>query len=343
MHRPMPAASALRQPGPLGAAARWVAHAAARAVSPPPTLAATSAELCADPGLAALLGRHPALALGRLPEGATVLGWGHRPSGRRAIRLAARTGARLLLVEEGFLRSADPAAAPLSWVFDDTGIYYDASRPSRLERLVADGSGDPARARALIRLWQRRGLSKVTGLPPCAEPLPPRYVLLLDQIVGDASVAGGLAHPGSFDRMLQAARIEFPRLPLVLKSHPAMGRRRCHFNATRVPRVIPLTQACDPAPLIAGAEAVYTVTSQGGFEALIHGRPVRCFGMPFYAGWGLTLDDLPTPRRRTGASLEALVHAALAGYPRYIDPDTGAETTAEATMDRLARRPPATY
>lgn len=339
----MPAASVLRQPGPLGTVGRWMAHAAARAISPPPTLAATSVALCADPGLAALLGRHPALALGRLSDGATVLGQGHRPSGRRAMRLAARTGVRLVLVEEGFVRSADPAAAPLSWVFDDMGIYYDASRPSRLERRVADGPGDLARARALVRLWQRLGLSRVTGLPPCPVTLPPRYVLVLDQIVGDASVAGGLAHPGSFDRMLHAARIEFPRLPIVLRSLPAMGRRRCHFNAARVPRVIALTQPCDPAPLIAGAEAVYTVTSRGGFEALIHGRPVRTFGMPFYAGWGLTLDDLPTPRRRTGASLEALVHAALVDYPRYIDPETGQETTVEATMHRLATHPASSY
>jgi capsular polysaccharide export protein len=100
---------------------------------------------------------------------------------------------------------------------------------------------------------------------------------------------------------------------------------------------VAVTEACDPAPLIAGAEAVYTVTSQGGFEALLHGRPVRCFGMPFYAGWGLTEDDLPPPPRRGKASLEALVHAALVDYPRYLDPDTGRLTTVEATMERLAR------
>ena len=34
-----------------------------------------------------------------------------------------------------------------------------------------------------------------------------------------------------------------------------------------------------------------------GFEALLWGKPVRCFGMPFYAGWGLTRDELPAPAR----------------------------------------------
>ncbi len=320
-------------------AARWTALAAARVVAPRPLLAATSADLCADPGLAALMGARPALALRGLPPAATVLGWGHRASGRRAIRMAARADARHLLVEDGFLRSHLPGDPPLSYVFDDLGIYYDATQPSRLERLVAEGPADPARALAALHLWRTRGLSKITGLPPCRVALPPRYVLVLDQLVGDASVAGGLAHPGCFDRMLHAARAEFPRLPIVFKSHPAAGRRRGHFDARRLSRVIPVAMPCHPAPLIAGAEAVYTVTSQGGFEALLHGRPVRTFGMPFYAGWGLTDDDLAAPARRGAAPLEALVDAALLRYPRYVDPRAGRETTLEATADRLAAPP----
>ena len=32
------------------------------------------------------------------------------------------------------------------------------------------------------------------------------------------------------------------------------------------------------------------MTSLAGFEALLRGRPVTTYGMPFYAGWGLTRD-----------------------------------------------------
>jgi capsular polysaccharide export protein len=321
------------------AATRWMRLAAARLGGPHPDVAATSADLCTDPALAAILGTAPALALPGVPPPRTVLGWGHRPSGRRAARIAARTGARLLLVEDGFLRSARREDPPLSLVIDDLGLYLDATGPSRLEHHIAKGPADPARAHRLLRAWRDGGLSKISGLPPCTMQLPPRYVLVLDQLVGDASVAGGLAHPGSFDRMLQAARVEFPGLPIVLKTHPdtALRGRRAYFDATRVPRVVAVTEACDPAPLLAGAEAVYTVTSQGGFEALLHGRPVRTFGMPFYAGWGLTTDDLAKPARRATTTLEALVHAALVDYPRYVDPNTRASTTVEETMARLAR------
>jgi capsular polysaccharide export protein len=328
----------------IRAAARWAQLAAARLRARHADLAATSAGLCTDPTLAAVLGATPALSLPFLPAPATIVGWGDRPSGRRAARLAARTGARLLRVEDGFLRSARREDPALSLILDDVGLYYDASAPSRLEQLIAAGPADPARARRLLRAWRDHGLSKITRLPACTVTLPPRYVLVLDQLVGDASVSGGLAYPGTFDRMLQAARIEFPGLPIVLKTHPdtALRGRRSHFDPTRVPRVVAVTEACDPAPLIRGAEAVYTVTSQGGFEALLLGRPVRTFGMPFYAGWGLTTDDLAAPPRRGKATLEALAHAALIDYARYIDPDTLRPATVEATIARLARPKAAT-
>jgi capsular polysaccharide export protein len=323
----------------LDAAIRWGRLAAAGLRTPRAEIAATSAELCASPVLGAVLGATPSLSLPFFPAPATIVGWGNSRSGRLAARRAARTGARLVRVEDGFLRSARREDPALSLVIDDLGLYCDASAPSRLEELIAEGPANPARALRLLRAWREHGLSKITRLPTCTVQLPPRYVLVLDQLVGDASVAGGLAHPGSFDRMLQAARLEFPGLPIVLKTHPdtALRGRRSHFDPTRVPRVVAVTEACDPAPLIRGAEAVYTVTSQGGFEALLLGRPVRTFGMPFYAGWGLTTDDLAAPSRRGQATLEALVHAALVDYARYVDPETCRPTTVEATIARLAR------
>ena len=97
-----------------------------------------------------------------------------------------------------------------------------------------------------------------------------------------------------------------------------------------------LTADCHAATMIEKAEAIYTVTSQMGFEALIWGKPVHCFGVPFYAGWGLTNDAVPTPERRGRASVEQLVHAALVAYPRYIDPETGKRCEVESVVEHLA-------
>ncbi|MFC7607569.1 capsular polysaccharide export protein, LipB/KpsS family [Teichococcus aestuarii] len=57
-----------------------------------------------------------------------------------------------------------------------------------------------------------------------------------------------------------------------------------------------VTGAALPA-LLPQVEAVHTLTSLSGFEALLRGVPVVTYGQPFYAGWGLTEDRAPPPRR----------------------------------------------
>jgi capsular polysaccharide export protein len=126
-----------------------------------------------------------------------------------------------------------------------------------------------------------------------------------------------------------------------VKSHPDVwsGRKKGHFDLERLdrlPGIKVLSADCHAATIIDKAEAVYTVTSQMGFEALIWGKPVHCFGVPFYAGWGLTNDAVPTPERRGRASVEQLVHASLVAYPRYIDPETGKRCEAEVVVEHLA-------
>jgi capsular polysaccharide export protein len=60
-------------------------------------------------------------------------------------------------------------------------------------------------------------------------------------------------------------------------------------------------------------------------------------GVPFYAGWGLTVDRGPVPPRRTARrTLDELVAAALLVYPRYLDPETGLPCPAEVLVERLS-------
>ena len=61
------------------------------------------------------------------------------------------------------------------------------------------------------------------------------------------------------------------------------------------------------------------------------------YGVPFYAGWGLTRDLGPVPSRRTARrTLEELVAATLLIYPRYLDPITGLPCPAEIVVARLS-------
>ncbi|EOM4519605.1 capsular polysaccharide biosynthesis protein, partial [Escherichia coli] len=68
------------------------------------------------------------------------------------------------------------------------------------------------------------------------------------------------------------------------------------------------------------ADEVHTMTSLSGFEALLHGKHVHCYGLPFYAGWGLTVDEHRCPRRERKLTLADLIYQALIVYPTYIHP-----------------------
>ncbi len=57
-----------------------------------------------------------------------------------------------------------------------------------------------------------------------------------------------------------------------------------------------------------------------GFEALLLGKECVCFGMPFYAGWGVTHDKLTCKRRIAKRSVEEVFAAAYILYARYVDP-----------------------
>jgi capsular polysaccharide export protein len=301
-------------------------------------------DLVDDPVVAACLGARPAFHSRLLPvQASQIVGWGRKWSGQRASALAAKYNLPLLLLEDGFLRSVGRHDQPVSLVLDRMGVHYDATRPSSLEGLIAQGitPEEAARARRLICLWRQHGLSKYNAEPEYAGPLAERYVLVVDQTFGDASIRHGLADGSSFATMLAAALDENPQCTVVVKLHPdttARGRKG-YFDLAQCrshPRILVVAEPCHPVRLIAGAEAVYTVTSQVGFEALIWGKRVRTFGMGFYAGWGLTDDHCPAPARRQAVTLEQLVHAALVAYPRYVDPVTMRPCNVERAIDHIS-------
>lgn len=295
-----------------------------------------------------------------------VAGWGLRASAKKAIRYARQMELPYLALEDGFLRSLELGQKdpPLSIVVDDLGIYYDATRASRLEALVGQtlSPDQIQRAQTVISLWRDGRVSKYNHLResrshrsvslqpspstagdamPTDRPVAERFVLVVDQTMGDASIKYGQANEASFQRMLQAALTENPDCTVVLKIHPDVcaGKKRGHFDVAAVsrnPRVKVLAEDVHPVGIIEHAEAVYAVTSQMGFEGLLWGKPVRTFGMPFYAGWGLTNDELPAPERRGRATLEQLVHAALIEYPRYVNPETGRGCEVEEILAYLA-------
>lgn len=277
--------------------------------------------------------------------GGTLIIWGMRDA-----RMALPDAVRVLRIEDGFVRSVGLGAdliRPVSWVIDDLGIYYDATRPSRLERILAEMAFDDIalqRAAALRQKLVASGLTKYNvGAGGWLRPGGARRVILVPgQVETDASIAYGAPEGVCTVRrnmdLLRAVREANPDAWVVYKPHPDVlaGLRLKGLDEDGA------LQWCDEqvvdvamGELLGMVDEVHVITSLTGFEALLRGKQVTCYGQPFYAGWGLTVDKSPVPRRTRRLAMDELVAGALIEYPKYVSRTNGKFTTPEQALDEL--------
>ncbi|MCV2869160.1 capsular polysaccharide biosynthesis protein [Defluviimonas sp. WL0002] len=271
--------------------------------------------------------------------------WGKSPTAPRGEAVAARTGAGLLRIEDAFLRSIRPGRSgepPLGLLIDPVGIHFDGSAPSLIEDIIRREPLDDAavltRARDGIARLKHLHLSKYNGFDPDLEAPPPGYVLVLDQTRNDASIRHGGASEATFREMLVIAQEEHPGARIVIKAHPesVAGHRLGHYTERHGHgRISVLRDPISPWTLLDGAIAVYTVSSQMGFEAILAGHKPRVFGQPFYAGWGLTQDENPVARRQKRLTRAQLFAAAMILAPTWYDRARDRLTTFEEAVDQL--------
>ncbi len=295
-----------------------------------------------------LSGLEPRFCFASTGSAVAVAGWGHKPTAGRARRIAKANRLPYLAFEDGFLRSVEPGASekPVSMVLDRAGIFYDAREPSDLEVILETAdfdAGELNRAGDLQAFIRKHRLSKYNHGPErdLAEfRTSKKLVLLIDQTFGDASVKGSLSTAETFERMAEAARFENPDALIIAKLHPetVRGTKRGYLPAVakRLGFTI-FTEPVSPWSLLDLRPHVYTVSSQFGFEALIEGCKVTCFGVPFYAGWGLTDDRsaIPDRRRRVRNSRE-LGAAVYLRYAKYFDCWRRTPVSAEVAADQLS-------
>ncbi|MBP3221182.1 MAG: capsular polysaccharide biosynthesis protein [Neisseriaceae bacterium] len=277
-----------------------------------------------------------------------IVVWGVK--NKAAEQFAAANHLPLLHMEDGFLRSVGLGSnlvAPLSLVFDDAGIYFDPNRPSRLENILQNyqfNNKNQQDIQVLIELLQKNKISKynIQGTEIAPNAAGKRVLLVPGQVEDDMSVQLGSPNIRTNLDLLKAVRENNANAYIIYKPHPDVlsGNRvghipldECHKYADEI-----ATNA-DIFSCIEAADEVHTMTSLTGFEALIRHKKVHCYGIPFYAGWGLTVDEVACERRNRCLELWQLVWATLVAYPAYIHPQTQQFITAEnAALCLLAQK-----
>ena len=284
--------------------------------------------------------------LGLPGPGDGVAVWGRSPHAWRGERMAARAGMPLVRIEDAFLRGLRPGrargGAPLGLLIDPHGVHFDASGPSLTERLALHNPLDDShllqRARDGLARLQALDLSKYNIHEDQAPLPPPGYILIVDQARGDASITHSGTRASVFREMLGAALIDHPGTRVVIKTHPetAACLRPGHFGPEDAGGAVTLlTAPVSPWKLLEGATQVWVLSSQMGFEAILAGHRPRVWGQPFYAGWGLTEDELPIPRRARRLTRAQLFAVAMILAPTWVCPCRGRVISFEEAVDQL--------
>lgn len=283
-------------------------------------------------------------------ENPQIFVWSLRaPDGLRDF--ASKHGIPVFFIEDGFIRSVEANAGrtpPLSLALDKGTAYFDCREQSDLERLLAtyDFDGTPEllrRAAAGIRFLLETGVSKYNSnakadIESLYGPKSGKRVLVIGQVEDDASIQFGCLPAITNNDLVRLAAQENPGAQIIYKPHPdILSRvRLAQSNPQDVGHLCTvLTQPLPMAHAFETIDHVYTITSLAGFEALLRGIKVTAYGCPFYAGWGLTDDRQPNPRRGRALTIEALFAGAYLLYPRYFDPSTGKEVSFEEAVDGI--------
>ncbi|RAU19491.1 hypothetical protein DN062_02910 [Nitrincola tibetensis] len=252
-------------------------------------------------------------------------------------------------MEDGFVRSVGlgvDLVEPLSLVLDSKGIYYDSTQSSDLECLLNEAQMDSALLTKAAQVSERLislGISKYNvGLPKALDlPKNRRVILVPGQVETDASIRLGSPQVKTNLELLQRVRSHCPEAFIIYKPHPDVvgGGRVGEVNDVDASAFCDLqvTDIGMPA-LLSQVDEVHTITSLTGFEALIRQIPVVTYGLPFYAGWGLTQDHFVSERRTARRSLHELIAATLILYPIYVLQGKKGRVEVECALEELARQ-----
>jgi capsular polysaccharide export protein len=291
-----------------------------------------------------------------ISAGGAALRWTQEPQSVKAHESAVLWGARSadglapevrrVRIEDGFFHSTGLGSdmiAPRSQVIDRRGLYFDASQPSDLSVLLNEtefASAELARAAALRDQVVKLGVTKYNlgrRRPTWTAPAGKQIVLVPGQVADDASIRLGTRAISTADALLREVRRLRPDAFVVYKPHPDVlsGNRNGLIDAQQLADIVD-TEA-DLLSLVDVAHEVHTLSSLAGFDALLRGKAVFTYGLPFYAGWGLTHDALaPVPGRHRTLTLDMLCAGVLLRYPLYWDWRTHLFTTPEAVVEQLA-------
>ncbi|NRD70190.1 capsular polysaccharide biosynthesis protein [Psychrobacter okhotskensis] len=234
-------------------------------------------------------------------------------------------GLDIFFVEDGFIRSGpddESGAPPLSIVMDSQAPYFDTTRPNDLTDLIAnfdfeqDGY-DETLAQEMLDYYVAHRVSKYNHQPyvdvsPIYGEKSKKRILVLGQVSHDDSLKYGGGIGVTLLDVVNKAIEENPAAQIIVKPHPMTLNDPSVVSALTELDCLILTQSIHLVDALETIDHVYTITSLGGFEALLRGKAVTVLGSPFYKDLCSDTSELKQTSKQTA-------FYAINNYNYYLD------------------------
>ena len=188
----------------------------------------------------------------------------------------------VFFLEDGFIRSGpddESGAPPLSIVMDSQAPYFDTTRPNDLTDLITnfdfEQSGyDAALAQEMLDYYVSHRVSKYNHQPyvdivPIYGIKTRKRILVLGQVPHDDSLKYGGGIDITLLDVVNQAITENPDAQIIIKPHPMTLDDPSIVSTLNELECLILTQSIHLVDALETVDHVYTITSLGGFEALV--------------------------------------------------------------------------
>ena len=197
----------------------------------------------------------------------------------------------VFFLEDGFIRSGpedDSSTPPLSIVMDSQAPYFDTTRPNDLTDLIANfnfeqDNYDEVLAQEMLDYYISHRVSKYNHQPyvdviPLYGPKRKERILVLGQVPHDDSLKYGGGTGITLLDVVNKALEDNPNAQIIVKPHPMTLDDPTIVSALTELDCLILTQSIHLVDALETIDHVYTITSLGGFEALLRGKKVTVLG-----------------------------------------------------------------
>jgi glycosyltransferase involved in cell wall biosynthesis len=272
------------------------------------------------------------------------------------VKIAVEENKLFYYIYTGFISNILPpygSAMPtfcsaISFVLDSRGYFNDGNVATDLEELLNTefvNEKQLLRSRNIINKIVKEKISKYNNFKSLSNIYKEKHKKNILVVQSEHEIYKKFCKVNySFEDMLNEVICNNPNANIVIK----FSNNCCEKQLKRYKSILANLEAdltikyfehhdSHPFDLVNQMDEVHVHNDMIGLDALMCGKLVYVYGIPFYAGWGLTIDKIPLPRRKRKLSIEELFYISYILYCNYVNPETQAICEIEEGIDYLLK------